>query len=104
MLIQSLHEDIRNEGGRQPITIELPKLNDEAVLDYIAGIQRHTPRYQIARNNCSHIIANALVAGAGSNPSFTPHAGHYSRLGKVLGIGIWTPDQIMRFAKELQLA
>ena len=55
MLIQSLREDIRNEGGRQPITVELPALNEEAVLDFIAKIQQSTPRYQIARNNCSHI-------------------------------------------------
>jgi len=56
----------------------------------------------IARNNCSHIIAKALIEGAKCKPSFTPHAGLYSKLGKVLGIGIWTPDQVLKFAKELQ--
>ncbi len=102
MLVQNLEEDIRNEGSRLPITITLSELNVEAVLDYIADIQRSTPRYQIARNNCSHIVANALIAGAESKPSFTPHAGQYGRLGRVLGIGIWTPDQILKFAKELE--
>ena len=48
------------------------------------------------------IIARALIAGAERKPSFIPHAGHYGRAGKVLGIGIWTPDQILRFAKELK--
>ncbi len=104
MLVQSLHEDIRNEGNRRPVTIDLPNLNEDMVLDFLADMQRNTPRYQIARNNCSHIVANALIAGAGNKPSFTPHAGHYSKMGRFLGIGIWTPDQIMRFAKELQSA
>ena len=35
------------------------------------------------------------------NPSFTPHTGHYSRFGWILGRGIWTPDQVLRFANEI---
>ena len=101
LLLQSINEDIRNEGNRQPITIEIPGLNEERILIYLASLEGDMPRYQIARNNCSHVVANALIAGSNSKPSFTPHAGHYSKLGRVLGIGIWTPDQILKFAKEL---
>ena len=102
MLVRELRQDIINEGNRQPITVEITWLEEEAVLDYIDKIQRETPRYQIARNNCSHIIALALMAGANRRPSFTPHAGRYHALGRVIGYGIWTPDQILRFARELQ--
>lgn len=100
--MQDLRDDIRNEGDRQPVTIDLPRLNEDAVLEYVGSIHKSTPRYQIARNNCSHVVAYALMAGAQRNPSFTPHAGNYGRIGRVLGLGIWAPDQILRFAKELQ--
>jgi len=49
----------------------------------------------------SHIVAKALMEGANQKPSFTPHAGHYGKAGRFLGIGIWTPDQVMKFAQEL---
>jgi hypothetical protein len=104
MLLQSLREDIRNEGGRQPITIELPRLDAERILIYLANLEGNLPRYQIARNNCSHIVAKALIEGAKCKPSFKPNAGYYSKLGKVLGYGIWTPDQVLRFAEELHEA
>ncbi len=101
MLVPSLHEDIVNEGHRQPITIELSSLDEAAVLDYIVELRANTPRYQLARNNCSHIVAGALEAGAGGKASFRPHAGQYGNLGRILGAGIWTPDQVLKFAREL---
>lgn len=104
MFMQSLKEDIRNEGNRQPVTIDIPGLDKERILLYLASLQGNVPRYQLARNNCCHIVAKALDEGANRKPSFTPHAGHYSKLGRVLGIGIWTPDQVLRFARELKKA
>ncbi len=101
MLVPSLHEDIVNEGHRQPVTIELNGLDEAAVLDYIVKLRANTPRYQLARNNCSHVVAGALEAGAGRKASFRPNAGQYGNLGRVLGVGIWTPDQVLKFAKEL---
>ena len=41
------------------------------------------------------------MAAAGRKPSFIPHAGNYSWLGRVVGIGVWTPDQVMKFVQEL---
>ncbi len=74
------------------------------ILLYLASLEDNMPRYQIARNNCSHIVAKALIEGAKNKPSFTPHAGSYGKLARVLGIGIWTPDQVLKFAEELQAA
>jgi len=102
MLMQSLQQDIYNEGNRQPVTVELPLLDEAAVLRFIINLQKDTPRYQIARNNCSHVVALALIEGAKRGPSFTPHAGEYNRFGRVLGWGIWTPAQVLKFARELQ--
>lgn len=84
------------------MTVELPSLDGEAVLKFVINLQRNTPRYQLARNNCSHIVALALIEGAKRSPSFTPHAGEYNRFGRVLGWGIWTPAQVLKFARELQ--
>ncbi len=70
------------------------------MLNYVKDVQLNTPRYQLARNNCSHIVVNCLKVGA-QKPSFTPHAGAYAKIGKILGRGIWTPDQVLRYAREL---
>jgi len=93
-----------NEGNRSPVNIELKDLDEDGILDFIANMQDKAPRYQIARNNCSHIVAKILIEGANCKPSFVPHAGHYGSVGRVLGIGIWTPDQILKFANELSEA
>ncbi len=102
MLLQSIRQDIINEGNREPITVELPNLDSQRILIYLASLEDSIPRYQLARNNCSHIVAKALIEGAKCEPSFIPHAGNYSKIGRVLGIGIWTPDQVLKFARELQ--
>jgi hypothetical protein len=47
------------------------------------------------------VVAAALMAGARRKPSFIPHAGSYGRLGRIVGIGIWTPDQVLKFVQEL---
>jgi len=45
------------------------------------------------------------MAGTGTKPSFTPHGGEYGgALGKYLGRGIWTPAQVLQFARELEKA
>lgn len=104
MLAQHIHEDIANEGNRPPLTINIDNIDENRILDYIASIQSDVPRYQIARNNCSHIVAMALMKGADSGPSFNPDAGQYGRFAKIFGKGIWTPDQVLRFAKEIKSA
>ena len=96
----SLTDDIINEGNRQPTTLTINNLNEKEILLFVKGIQLNTPRYQLARNNCSHIVAQCLQAGA-TKPSFTPNASEYGKLGAVLGYGIWTPAQVLRYAREL---
>lgn len=100
--MQSLNEDIMNEGNRDPITIDLSHLDADRILLYLVSLEDSMPRYQLARNNCSHIVAKALMEGAKCKPSFIPNAGSYARVGKVLGLGIWTPDQVLKFAEELK--
>lgn len=96
-----LADDIESEGRRQPTTITINGLDENKILDYVTKIQESVPRYQLAKHNCSHVVAQCLSEGAARKPSFVPNAGAYGRLGKVLGRGIWTPDQILKFAKEL---
>ena len=72
------------------------------MLSFVEQLMLDTPRYQLAWNNCSTMVVNCLVKGSGQAPKFIPHAGHYSRLGRVLGIGIWTPHQVLRFVRELE--
>jgi hypothetical protein len=101
-LMQTIDDDIFAEGGVHPKTFMIDGLNEDAVIEFVRGVQENLPRYQLARNNCSHVVAAALTAGSGRKPSFIPHAGNYGTLGRVVGIGIWTPDQVLKFVQELQ--
>lgn len=100
--MDELLDDISNEGGRQPITMELQGLDETRMLYYIKQLTLNVPKYQLAWNNCWTMVVNCLVEGLGRPPAFVPHAGHYSRLGRILGIGIWTPHQVLRYARELK--
>lgn len=100
--VLQLEEDIRREGGREPIVVELHNIDEMKVVRHFDQIAENRPRYQLLRYNCSHVIAQCLIAGAERQPSFTPHAGHYSNLLRRLTIGVWTPDQILKFANELK--
>lgn len=98
----SLQDDVLNEGNRQPITTAITgKINEAALLDHIELLQRNAPRYQLARNNCSHVVADCLFIACQKKPSFVPDARAYGRAGMVLGRGIWTPDQVLKYAREL---
>jgi hypothetical protein len=103
--MEALRDDVHNEGDRQPITIKLDRLDEEKMLDFVNDLRQKSPRYQLAQHNCSHVVANCLMAGTGTKPSFTPHGGEYGGvIGKYLGRGIWTPAQVLEFARELQKA
>lgn len=98
----SLQDDITNEDNRQPITVTIPNnINETALLDHIENLQRNSPRYQLVKNNCSHVVAECLLVECNKEPSFVPNAAAYGRAGKLLGRGIWTPDQALRYAREL---
>ena len=99
----SLQDDIINEGNRQPITVTLSEgVNESALMEYVKTLRGNTPRYQLARNNCSHIVAECLHIACQKKPSFVPDASSYGRIvGLFLGRGIWTPDQILKYAREL---
>lgn len=97
----ALQEDIRAEGGRQPITVVINNVNRTELAKHIANLIANKPSYQLARNNCSNIVAECLEVACGAGPSFKPSAHDYGKLGKVLGRGIWTPNEVLRYANEL---
>lgn len=70
---------------------------------FIADLMSNTPRYQLARYNCSNVVAECLKVACDKDPSFHPTAHDYSRLGKILGRGIWTPNEILRYAREISI-
>lgn len=97
----ALQEDIRAEGGRQPITVVIPQIDEATLSRHIADLMSNTPKYQLARYNCSNVVAECLQVACGRKPTFSPCASDYGRLGKALGRGIWTPNEILRYAREL---
>lgn len=99
--MNALHEDIQAEGGRQPTTVVLPHINEAKLSRFIADLMSNTPRYQLAKYNCSNVVAECLKVACEKEPSFHPCAQDYGRLGRTLGRGIWTPNEILRYAREL---
>lgn len=99
--MQALEEDIASEGNRSPSTITLNNVDTVALSKHIQELQREIPQYQLARFNCSHLVADCLRVACGIEPTFKPTAHDYGRLGKVIGRGIWTPHEILRYANEL---
>ena len=101
--MNELHQDIQSEGGRQPITVIIPKVNEDKLEDFILALQKNIPRYQLAKFNCSNVVADCLKVACEKEPSFNPSAHDYGKFGKVLGRGIWTPIEVLRYARELSL-
>lgn len=99
--MNALHEDIQAEGDRQPVIVIIPYTNEVKLSRFIADLMSNTPRYQLARYNCSHVVAECLKVACDREPSFRPSAQDYGRLGRMLGRGIWTPNEILRYAREL---
>ncbi len=99
--ISALQEDIEAEGGRQPISVMIPNINQEKLSQHVVILISDTPRYQLARYNCSNVVAECLKVACDKDPSFLPTAQDYGRLGRLLGRGIWTPNEILRYAREL---
>lgn len=102
--VDSLADDIGNENGRRPTVIELDQidLNKNAVFEYWADVLEQGMRYQLRKRNCSSIVAECLYQGTKRKASFVPSASDYSRMGGILGYGMWTPAQVMRYAMELR--
>jgi hypothetical protein len=100
--LKALQEDIIMEGGRQPITVTIPNINTKRLEDFIRYQRRQAPRYQLVRYNCSNMVAECLRVACDKEPGFHPTARDYGRLGKMLGHGIWTPNEILRYARELK--
>lgn len=101
--MSALREDIESEGGRQPVTITIQRVDEQKLSKYIADLMSNTPRYQLARYNCSHVVAECLKVACEKAPSFNPSAHEYGRLGRTLGRGIWTPSEVLRYARELSV-
>jgi len=99
--MNALHEDIQAEGDRQPTTVTIPNINQENLSRFVADLVSNTPRYQLAKYNCSNVVAECLKVACDKDPSFHPTAQDYGKLGRALGRGIWTPKEILRYAREL---
>ncbi len=99
--MQGLRDDIAAEGGRKPITITITVYNSEDLSKFIADLIDNTPRYQLAKCNCSNVVAECLKIACRKEASFVPTAYDYGRTGRILGRGIWTPNEILRYAREL---
>jgi len=99
--MNALHEDVQAEGDRQPTTIIIPHIHEANLSRFIADLMSNTPRYQLAKYNCSHVVAECLKVACEKEPSFHPCAHEYGRLGSVLGRGVWTPNEILKYAREL---
>ncbi|MEM7210640.1 MAG: hypothetical protein AAF479_01925 [Pseudomonadota bacterium] len=100
-LIGSLSEDIKNEGDRNPETIEITKFDAKKLEKFIGEIKNDIPKYQIANYNCSNVVAEAIQVATGVKPDFEPNATSYGMLASMFGRGVWTPEGVLKYAKQV---
>ena len=72
------------------------------------------PRYNMVEQNCSTVVAAMLQVGSGLQPSFVPAVAiddHAKSLPQRIflrlrffssNIKMWTPDEVLRYAQEIQ--
>ncbi|WP_212747434.1 hypothetical protein [Pseudoalteromonas sp. S3776] len=99
--MQALEFDIESEGNRRPITVTISSADTSALEDYVVSLMENIPQYQLAKFNCSNVVADCLRVACAKEPSFIPNAGAYGKLARTLGGGIWTPHEVLRYAMEL---
>jgi hypothetical protein len=114
--METLEEDIINEGNRQPQALRIEHLDEAAMLRTFVDLGAAECRYNVLRMNCSSFAAALLEAGSGRPPSFQPTVDPLDYLGSGQGTrkltqalmlryrstAIWTPEQLWLYATELR--
>lgn len=114
--IESLEEDILNEGNRQPQALTVEGLDEAAMLRTFVDLGAAECRYNVVRMNCASFAAAVLEAGSGRPPSFQPTINPLDYLGtgqgtrkltealmlRYRGTSIWNPEQLWLYATELR--
>jgi hypothetical protein len=106
--------DRRLERGHADEQLVMAGLDEQAMLEAWTQFKLTEPKYNMVEHNCSTAIAVMLQIGSGVEPSFVPavaiddHASHWAqRIFLRLrffskSIKMWTPDDVLRYAKEIQ--
>lgn len=96
--------DVSDEGSAPNHTISINGLEETEMIKWwqgfavLGGFHGPVPPYQLTKMNCSSIVAQALKVGGGDK-----HAGFFARRGNFLtGSEIWTPTEVLSFAKAIQ--
>lgn len=112
----SYDDDFRAEGGVNARELTLWNLDENAMLEARDELMKTGCRYNLLRMNCSSFAAALLEVGSGRKPSFVPavHPRDYidhSQAGRKISrsvvfvcgpLCVWTPEQLLRYAEELQ--
>jgi hypothetical protein len=98
---KSFASDVEDEGAGPDFTVTLNGLDEKAVLDWWGSfglvrngelLQGPLPRYNLAQQNCSTVVAVGLkVAGGDSYASW--YASHSV---------IWRPQTVLDYARSIQ--
>jgi hypothetical protein len=93
---------------------EAPGSAVQPVSERATSGRRGEPRYNLIDHNCSTVIAVMMQLGSAIEPSFIPAVAiddHASTWAQRLflrmrffsnSIKMWTPDDVLRYAKEIQ--
>jgi len=93
--------DVADEGGVPDWSVHLKGLNEAAILDWWEGfglsrgnleLQGPLPPYNLAKQNCSTVVACALKRGGGDE-----HADWYSSWSI-----IWRPQTVLDYASAIR--
>jgi hypothetical protein len=98
---KSFQSDVKDEGSKPDVIVLLDGLDENAILDWWqqfgltrghVEFQGPLPPYNLAKQNCSTVVANALRKGGGDQ-----YATWYSSWSV-----IWRPQTLMEYAQAIQ--
>ena len=59
----SLEDDILSEGRNPDLTVNIPGLDEAAVMSWWTSLQSSGSKYNVILKNCCHVVLDALTAG-----------------------------------------
>ena len=98
---KNYRSDVRDEGCNPDWSVRLQGLNEEAILNWWEGfgltrgnlmLQGPLPPYNLAKQNCSTVVATGLKKGGGDE-----YAGWYNSWSVV-----WRPQTVLDYALSIE--
>lgn len=98
---KSVADDRAAEKMPETFRVSIRDFDDIELNMFIMHLKRKMPKYHLSKYNCSSVVAEALHKATGKKPRFRIAASGYGNLVWFFGRGVWTPKNLLRYARQL---